>query len=388
MKRFVSAEPGRRSLGVVLAALLTAAGCAPTQAGAPPAKAAPPPIVVPTVVVTPYSDAELVQQFEQGRELLLTGEHKQAAAIFDRLVRLVPDGEMTAASLFNSGIAHEALGERSLAVERYQAVIDRFPDHPISKNALLRYSRVLAYVERWSDLAAAGERILLRSDLEVIDLIEAHGARALGLVAQDDLEGATRHAAIATDLIEQHRLGEAGKPPIELAQASFALGEVRRKKSERIVFTPLPPDFPDVLEQRCQGLLDAQSAYTDAMRSMDAHWSAMAGYRVGQLYQQLHRDVMQVPAPATADTPRRKQLFDGAMRLRYRILLEKGLKMMDATVRLGERTGEASPWIGRAREAKRDLERAFEDEKAALAKMPFTEKEIQAGLDSLRKKKP
>ena len=74
------------------------------------------------------------------------------------------------------------------------------------------------------------------------------------------------------------------------------------------------------------------------------------------------------------------------MRLRYRILLEKGLKMMDATVRLGERTGEASPWIGRARQAKADLERSLEDEKATLARMPFTEDEVRAALDKLKGK--
>ena len=47
---------------------------------------------------------------------------------------------------------------------------------------------------------------------------------------------------------------------------------------------------------------------------------AALGYRVGQLYQQLHRDVMQVPPPAKADTLKKKQLFEGAMRLRYRVL--------------------------------------------------------------------
>ncbi len=168
---------------------------------------------------------------------------------------------------------------------------------------------------------------------------------------------------------------------------SFALGEVRKKRSEKIVFDPVPPSFAEVLEQRCQGLLDAQGAYTEAMRSYDAHWSAMAGYRVGQLYQQLHRDVMRIP-PAKADTLRKKQLFEGAMRLRYRVLLEKGLKMMEGTVRLGARTGEDSAWVHRAEEAKRDIELALDDEKKALSKLPFTEDELQAALDLLKKQAP
>jgi hypothetical protein len=167
---------------------------------------------------------------------------------------------------------------------------------------------------------------------------------------------------------------------------SFALGEVRRRKSEKITFDPMPPNFTDVLEQRCQGLLDAQSAYADAMRAYDAHWSAMAGYRVGQLYQQLHRDLMRVPPPVKADTLKKKQLFEGVMRLRYRVLLEKGLKMMDGTVRMGQRTGEDSSWVQRARDAKRDIELSLDDEKAALARLPFTEEELEAALELLKKK--
>jgi cell division protein FtsB len=93
---------------------------------------------------------------------------------------------------------------------------------------------------------------------------------------------------------------------------------------------------------------------------------------------------MRAPVPTGSSTARQKQLFEGAMRLRYRVLLEKGLKMMEATVRLGERTGEKSDWVGRATEARRDLELALEAEKAALAKLPFTEAELQAGLDGLK----
>ncbi len=79
------------------------------------------------------------------------------------------------------------------------------------------------------------------------------------------------------------------------------------------------------------------------------------------------------------------------MRPRYRILLEKGLKMMSGTVRLGARTGEDSLWVRRAHQAKRELEQALADEKAALAKVPYTEDEIRAGLEKLKgqkKKKP
>lgn len=368
-------------------------GCAASPAGGPAAgaprapatSAARPPVELAPVVVSPYSDAELAAVFERGRALLLADRPREALEIFDRLVRLAPAGEVAPPSLLNGAIAADALGDRAAAADRCRQVLARFPDHAVARGAVFRLARAAAHLERWAELVEISGRALARGDLTVLEAVEARGGRALGLVEQDQVDEAGRELAQARDLIEEHRLGESGKPPIELAQVSFALGEVRRRRSEAITFSPLPPDFAGALERRCQGLLDAQGAYTDAMRSLDAHWSAMAGYRIGKLYQQLHRDVMQIAPPAAAGTLKKKQLFEGAMRLRYRVLLEKGKKMLDGTVQLGERTGEGSAWIARAREAQREIDLVLADERAALARLPFTEAELSAALEALKK---
>jgi tetratricopeptide (TPR) repeat protein len=383
-----------RSTATFALAAALGLGCAAPAAtspkpSAPAARPAGPTVEVPSMVVSPYSEAELAVDFEKARAKLLAGKPREAAEAFERIARLAPDSALLAPpSLLDAGIAHEELGERDTALDRYRDLAKRFPAHETAKSALLRSARLLAYLERWGELAALAGDLASRADLTVLEAIEARGQRALGLVEAGRLDDAQKAVMDARDLVEQNHLGEAGKPPIELAVVFFALGEVRKKRSEQVTFAPLPPSFTDALEQRCQGLLDAQAAFSDAMRSLDAHWSAMAGYRVGQLYQQLHHDVMAIAPPGKADTLRKKQLFEGAMRLRYRVLLEKGLKMMDATVRLGERTGESSRWVARAEEAKRDLERALADEKAALARLPFSEAELQAALDGLAAKKP
>lgn len=380
-------------LGLFAVFVLIATGCsAATPQAAAPAPAAPAAkgrtIEVAPMTVSPFADSELEAKFEHGKSLLLAEKYKEAAEIFDQLVRLSPDTDVAPPSLYNGGLAHEGLGEREVAIDKYNDLLKRFPAHATARGALFRLGRLHGYLERWGDLVKTADQILALKDLSVLEAIEAHGEKGLGLVEQDKVDDASREIGLARDSIEEHHLGESGKPPLELAQVSFALGEIRRKKSEKITFIPVPPNFGDALEQRCQGLLDAQNAYSDAMRSYDAHWSAMAGYRVGQLYQQLHRDVMQVPPPAKADSLKKKQLFEGAMRLRYRVLLEKGLALMDGTVRLGQRTGEDSTWVHRASEAKRDIELALEDEKSALAKLPYTEAELQKALDGLKKPTP
>lgn len=339
------------------------------------------------MTVTGYDTKELVKEFNRGRSLLLALEHEEAAGLFDRLMRLADEPDLKSTSMFNAGVAYEGLGEPETALERYRSVLAEFPEQAAAQSGLVRQTRILGYLERWAELDEVATELLSRDEkLPVMVRIEAQGAKALALVEQGHADDAQLYVTRAMDLIESNRFGQSGVPPVQLAQVSFAQGEIRRINSERIKLIPVTADFPQLLEARCQGLLDAQRAYTEAMRSRDAHWSAMSGFRVGQLYQQLHREAMEIPAPKQATTLRQKQLFEAAMRLRYRILLEKGLRMMDGTVRLGGRTGESSFWVTRARDAKRQLEQALEDEKAALAKMPFTEEVMQQALDKLRGK--
>jgi tetratricopeptide (TPR) repeat protein len=335
------------------------------------------------MTIVAYTTTELMAELERARGHMMVERYGAAARGFDRVSKMAGDPQLIGVATYEAGRAYEAMGKREEALERYQAITDEHPTHQLAKNALIKQTRLLGYLERWPQLVAAADELLGRGELPVMDRIEALGAKALGYVEQEQIDKAKVAISKAQALIEQHQFGRSGPPPVQLAQVSFAEGEVRRLMSETIALTPVTEFFPKVLEARCQGLLDAQSAYTEAMRSRDAHWSAMSGYRVGQLYQQLHVEAMQIPPPEHASLEQ-QQLFEAAMRLRYRILLEKGLKMMEGTVRLGERTGEDSYWVTRAKEAKRMLEQALADEQAALDNTPYSEAEIQAALDKLK----
>jgi hypothetical protein len=122
------------------------------------------------------------------------------------------------------------------------------------------------------------------------------------------------------------------------------------------------------------------------VRSVDPHWAAMSGFRVGEMYRALHRDLMQIPPPASSRTDRQKGIFFAFMHIRFRILLEKGLREMEQTVALGERTSDSSSWVTRARGALVEMQTALADEKAQIEKMPFTEAEVKTALDILQKR--
>src|SRR6478735_7012019 len=249
--------------------------------------------------------------------------------------------------------------------------------------ARVRALRILIYLEQYARAGELAESTAAKyKDLLSFDQLAVLAARALSRLAAGEDAQAEIAISKARDIIERESLDAAGRVPAELAPVYFALGELRRVRAERIHFVPVPENFGAALEQRCQLLLDAQSAYSDAMRAYDSHWSAMAGYRVGELYQKLHEEMMQVPPPQAANTERRRQLFEGAMRLRYSILLDKAKSMLDHTVAMAERTGEQSPWVLKSRQARDAIAKSTEEERQALARLPYTRAQLQEALDS------
>lgn len=377
----------------VIMAVVGTVGCArdarpvtPAEPQPMSADSPPPEQMVEPVLVKAHETEDLLAELERARSLLLVEKFKEAAEALDRLRIQAGDPWLQATAAYHAGLAYEGFGERGLALERFRLVSESFGDQAIARLALVRLVRAYGRLERWTDLDHVADRLLSRGDLPAMDQLEGRGAKALALVELGDADAATIQVGKALEIIDRYGFGSAGAPPVQVAQVMFAEGEIRRLKSEGIRLVPLTARFSELLEARCQALLNAQSAYTEAMRARDSHWSAMSGFRVGQLYADLHAEAMTIPAPEKATTLKQKQLFEGALRLRYRALLEKGLKMMAATVRLGDRTGEDSEWIARARESKRALEQALENEKRALSYLPYSEEELRKGLDSLKPK--
>src|SRR5262249_51636305 len=144
------------------------------------------------------------------------------------------------------------------------------------------------------------------------------------------------------DLADRTHFAAPDRMPVAVAQLRFAYGEFKRLRAERIVFVPLPTNFLGAIELRCTGLLSAQEEYAQAVRSIDPHWGTMSGYRVSEMYRQLHHDLMQIPAPDSVKTERQKQLFYGFMHVRYRVLLEKAMRQLDETITFGKRNGDKS----------------------------------------------
>lgn len=385
--RSVHAFPARILLTVSCAVLAACGVRVPAVAPSPrntPALAPPPTTVLPRTVVTPDSATSADELLARG---LSSADCHASQEYFERAYTLDPNGPLAEEALYRWADALDACAALEPALDRYEQVVRRFPDGRFARPSLVRSVRLLAHLERWERAGANAESILEKyTDLLPLEHVVALSGRALALVAKGDDEHAEYYVEKSRSIVEEHGLDAADKIPRDVAMTYYALGEIRRLRAERIKFVPRPPDFGVQLERRCQFLLDAQSAYSNAMRAYDAHWSAMSGFRVGALYQSLHTDLMDLvehAPPAAADTPARHQLLEGAMRLRYSILLTKARAMMEHTLAMAARTGEKSEWVLKAEQADVELGRSIAAEDASIARLPYTRAELQSALDDL-----
>lgn len=322
---------------------------------------------------------------ERGERALLQLKWRDAVDAYEALVAGEPTAKEMPLWLASLGAAYEGLGDLKKAREVYRSLVSRFPTDPQVRGAEVREASLDAYLEDWKALGELGERLLAKPGADDVDRMLGFGARALRKVQEKDDVGALRDTNEGLEIMDAKHYGAAGRLPVPAAQLRFALAEVRRTKSEKIALLPVGDDFLVKMEMRCQGLLDAQSAYADAIRSSDPIWAKMSGVRVGEMYRTLHAELMTIP-PDRAKTASDKNLFYAIMHVRYRVLVEKGMEMMTRTIDFAKKTEDESGWVTRAREARDQMMRSLEEEKAILATLPYTEAEVERSLEMMRER--
>src|ERR1041385_2904143 len=96
---------------------------------------------------SPHFDEAIEAQFRIG-EMFLSGKKKKilgvvaygnsldrAVTVFANIVRTAPNGKYTARAQFNIGLAREKQNVPEMAIEAYQAVVNKFPNEPVAADA-------------------------------------------------------------------------------------------------------------------------------------------------------------------------------------------------------------------------------------------------------------
>ncbi len=373
----------KRAITACASCSLLLGGCAPR--GAPPG--APTRIETPTIIVSATGTEGLLELLARADAEMAAEHYETAAGLYQRAFDADAVGTYRPAALFGLGNALDRGGHPERALGAYERLYGLERPGFVRDGIGVRITRLLTYLERYreAEVRARGIEPVGRAPLEQVAL---GAARALGALERSDEESAERDLNRARAALDPLGIDHLDRVPLDFAAWSFARGELAKRQAERIGFSPLPVDFADTLERRCVLLLRAQAAYSDAMRAHSAHYSAMAGVRVGELYQTLHEELTHMPPPANAQTNSQRQLVEGALRLRYAVLLDTAGTMLSATLQMVDRTGEGQDWAERARTSLAQLRQAQLDEERALAALPFSRADLEKALRDLSARAP
>lgn len=333
-----------------------------------------------------------LEVFERAKLKMKLEEHKKARLLFDRVVEATlidatkdsMYSPLARAAAYNAALCSEQLDEALDARNRFRQLASKARDTSDALDAQFRRARLDVEIEDFDDLPIAVADLLVRTDLNDGDRGEVYALQAMGLVHKGELDEAEK--ALSTAQRYVHSLDEAKvSPPHNVAVVAFARGELLRARSLSIKLTPVRFDFSEKLEARCQKLLEAENAYVESIRTKQLRWAVRAGVRVASLYRALHDELLSVSTPVAANTPARQALFRGAMRLRYRIILEKSIRTLDRTLNLeSQKMQNHQRWFELARSAKQEMQQQLIEEKTEFAKLPYTEAQLQKAFDDLK----
>jgi hypothetical protein len=102
------------------------------------------------------------------------------------------------------------------------------------------------------------------------------------------------------------------------------------------------------LEYKAELLLSAQGHYLRAIKIGNGYWATAAGERIGNLYEVLHRQMIDSPTPKELKGEE-VEVYRQELRRRIKILLTKAIGVYETTVATAERIGTGGPFVDRAR---------------------------------------
>ena len=337
-------------------------------------------------------DAEIL--FARGLDLLDGDAWSDAALYFERLVREFPDDARVVLAHYNRGVAYIHLERGNDAVDAFDAYLALLPPTASKKDRLdgtFKRVQALAVAKRYEEVVTLFDE-LLGENLEPEDRIEALldagvGHYMLGLrPGGEEMHRPTSEYRF----LEARRIykKESEKRRIDhlqffVAQASFYLGELARLEFNELKLTiPSAKDIEErkqrrpeagleallgeQLEEKCQRLLRAQYAYLRTIREGDAGWASAACFSVGQMYEDLHHEMVNLPPPEDLTTEQ-SSIYRQLVRRKVLILLEKAEKTWGQTAEMVTRTGAESEWAQRTRESLNRVHDRIVAEAAATA---------------------
>jgi hypothetical protein len=352
-------------------------------------------------------DAETL--FGRAIDFLEGQQWADCAQYFERFLREFPDDKRVVLVHYNLAVAYIHLERGDEAVHEIDKYLAMLPETGADRDRLdgrFKRAQALAVAQRYEDLVELCDNGFLAEELSVEDRIEALVDAGVGhyMLGLHDPDGPHRPTA-ESRFLEARRLYRTASEKARLdvgyftAQAAFYLAELARLEfSEYKLKFPTAKEIAkaeddgakhdpkgekpsnvlekllgDQLEEKCQKLLRAQYAYLRTIREGHPGWASAAGYNVGQMYEELHDELIHLPAPPDLG-PDATTLYQKMVRKKVLILLAKAEKTWTSNSDMVTRTGAESEWAEKTRASLQRIKQKLMEETAATADIDDADK--------------
>lgn len=247
-------------------------------------------------------------------------------------------------SLQNAGLIREALAQYKDAIDVYQKFVRLFPAHPETPKVDLRVGLVYEMMENAASYKKAHDhyQAWLKKPYKgsgpmVVQALTRAGANLKKIDAAGNRAAAS---TLFTRSLEAFRkLGDvpealtAGKA--YAAQAAFELADYSYEdfKTLKIPSTLDPSVLKKALLQKAESQQKAEKAFDSVLEYKSGEWSAGAAYKIGLLYYEFARQLMDVPVPDGLD-PDTADQYQLVLEDIARPVDEKSLKAFERALKL------------------------------------------------------
>ncbi len=284
---------------------------------------------------------------DQGNDELSAGRFDQALERYDKLVDEFPDSDLVVAAHYNAGLALEGKRDFDAAIVRYRAVVDRQPAGRDAVDALVQIGVVLSELHRWADAQKVFEELLGRSDLTPDDQIECKARLGYVLVEQKSYARAESILEEALAYFENVAKTTQLDSNFYVAMCNYYLADIPRRQARAIELRVTGPAGDqqlraDIVAKRELVKL-AYDRYLIALRRRNAYWATAAGYQMSQLFKDFWDDLVRAPVPPNLDQ-REAGFYNQEVHKQSRELLTKALDGHTKNVELAEAYKTSTEW--------------------------------------------
>jgi len=348
---------------LVIAALFALAACTPNKrTDPPPTGVRSETLDLDPMLIRPSRDGptesiDVGELFDRAYRSFSNRRYEDSAADYELIVRHFPESRFFLPSAYNAGLSYEKLERWADAVRMYRTIVTRFPDNEETTDAYYRLAGALEHTGEYQAVVELMTQVLLRRGISNFDRVEAHVRRSNALLQLQDYEGAADGFRTAIRINEDAPAEErVAQSSHYIVQSYFGIGRAYHHMVSAIRLVLPPERMGEDLKNKAELFITSQANYIRALGFHHPQWSMAAGYMIGRLYEDFHRDIFMAEIPSDLGEEHLALYFE-ELRKHIRPLMERAVQVYEKNLSLSKRimrNPEENAWV---RDTQKHLDR-------------------------------